>query len=1345
MSLTCEICIFCYRDSSLYCSNNVNDNEELGNRITLNRFVKLAERWLKTNLPLHDTVAEHGNGIFGTCEDCKFVVDSFCKLYHEWKCLELEVEWRLQKLCSVMKCADRVSSRKQRLDSKFNSSEEGRRLIEWVTTFRAELQQKYRQRCSKSFPRVSLKSVSNNLTVSPKLEANYAEPQSLMETNDESLYLGWISSFAAVLLLCNWSQESTENYGDPTQMVVSDDDVVSQQLKEEIGICIVSTCDVASVPQSADLDLQLETEPDYSVNQNMSPDTPDNEGKQDKSESRTFDSSVLPSSSQKVKTQSKKRKRLQSSLTNPNKKLRRREPNVNAGVFKCFLCHRNFTSFSHLQRHRRAFTHLFTLMKHKIPVKLDDFRRKKSKLEPNNKTSVDNTNFGILRPLRRVCKPKVDTDATDTQSETDPKTEKIPATEAEIDSFEFEASSSTDSESSSTSSEELSSKSSDSSLTATNYKIRKRRQKVNRIEQYQHPFVCNVDSCPKSFEFEEELELHKKYHGCFPCSVCNKTSKYAPDLSRHELLHAKRNIAGNNKRRPYYRKEYHCWRCNYVVSGGSGRYNFIDHHLTKHLNLPAQKTMCKICKAWLRIKSVKTHMNSCHKESESLHKCDQCAAHFDKEHQLHQHKKKGHATMKNGTLNSCEPCRKAFTTEQELKAHKVLHGSFPCKFCHIMKEYAPDLVHHEVVQCKSRPKNEKHCKKFNCARCKVGTNDMYSCVNHYVSRHLLKKRCAICQKNVRAGTQEEIHFRTHHDTNNVDPKDIKKCSKCSAYFLKEDQRRYHIKKSHPPPQNRCKKEFPCKMNSCSISVEFEEELENHMKQHGNFPCKYCSVVKTYAPNLAVHELSHSQRKESSDKTWQCPRCEFQCRYKSKSQYVTHFITRHLHIQSQLIICRICRKSIGKSNFHGHNRVYHRTEGLDPKLIQKCEQCPAYFIQKYQLTDHIKQIHNLKEFGTIQSATICPSNLLCCVGKQKCSRTFETAEQLENHRKLHGTFPCSTCDKVLTYAPKLALHEIVHTPLPPGEFGTCVRPIRTLKCPKCEIVPGSKIRYINHYLVTHMGLPQDGVKCTNCTESFEKPKELARHMSRYHNFESAGVIAKCDKCAATFGNKFYVVLHKQRVHGEDSLTCVDCGKKLGTPTSLKQHRMKKHNKQEADFPLACDVLGCERRFENEIRLVWHKHNWHEGNGKIIPLICHECGMKCSSKAVFNNHMLLHSPEKRKLMKEPKRYVCEECGKVFNAQIKLEIHQFSHSGPESWKYSCIFCGKKSATEWLHMEHIKAHTDEKPYICDICGEEYALGRNLRDHKNKKHNANELPRIKRVVNWCVSKKGQKVKRLRK
>ncbi|CAL8130022.1 unnamed protein product [Orchesella dallaii] len=1254
MSLTCEICIFCYRERSLGCSNNVNHNEELGNRITLNRFVELAKRLLNTNLPPHDTGAKHGNGIFGTCEDCKFVVDSFCKLYHEWKCLELEVEWRLNKLCNVMKCADRVSSRKQRLDSKFNSTEQGRRFIEWVTTFRAELQQKNRQRCSKSFPRVSLKSVSNNETVSPKLETNYAETQSLMETNEESLYLGWIFSFAAVLLLCNWSQEPTENSGDPTRMFISgDDDVVDvhQQLKEEISILDVPTCEASSV---AECHLPIEAES---------------------------------------------------------------------------------------SRHRRAFTHLLTFTKLKIPVKPDNLRRKKSKkLEPKNKISVDNTNFGILRPLRRVLKPKVNNDDV-TDSETDLQDEKIYATEAETDSSEFEDGSSNHSESSSTSSEELSSKCSDSSLTATTYKIRKRPQNVDKNKQYEHPFGCNVRSCQKSFQFEEELELHKKYHGSFPCSCCNKTSKYAPDLARHELLHAQRNTPERNKNRS--NKGYHCRRCNYVVSGsgGSGWHSFINHYLTKHLNLPPQKTMCKICKAWIGIISGKTHMNSCHKESESLHKCDQCPAHFDKEHQLYQHKKKGHAAMKNGTLCFCEPCHKSFATEKKLETHKRLHGSFPCNFCNVVIGYAPDLVRHEIVQCKSRPKNKKHCKKFKCARCNFGANGMPECIRHYVSLHLFKKTCAICTEVVR--TQEEIHFKTHHDTNNVDPKDIQKCDKCSAYFLKEDQLRSHIRKSHPPPQNRFKKEFPCEMNSCSKSFDFEEELQNHVKQHGNFSCKYCSVVKTYAPNLAVHELSHSQRKESSDKKWDCSRCNFEGI--SKLQYITHFITRHLQIPPQLAKCRICRKCVGKSRLHIHNRIFHKTEGLDPKLIQKCDKCPAYFCQKHQLTEHLKQIHNSKEFGNISSPTKVKSDLLYCAGKNKCSKTFETAEQLEDHRKLHGTFSCSTCDEVLTYAPKLALHEIAHTSLSSGEFGTRVRRRRTLNCPKCEMTLGSQIRYINHYLVTHMGLPEDGVKCTNCGESFQKPNRLAGHMSRYHNFEGGGVIAKCDNCPATFGNKFYLVQHKQRVHGEDNLTCVDCGKKLGSPAALKQHRIKVHKKKEADFPLACDVLGCERRFENESGLGWHKHNLHEGKGNIEPLICHECGKKCLTKTVFKNHMLLHSLNIRKLKKEPKRYVCEECGMVFKTQKILETHQFSHSGPESWKYSCVFCGKNSASEYRHMEHIKAHTNEKPYFCEICGEEYAHGRNLRDHKNKKHHANELPRVRRRVNGYVSRKGQKLPRLKK
>ncbi|CAL8130046.1 unnamed protein product [Orchesella dallaii] len=1277
MPLLNSVCLFCYRDSSsLPFEVNGNSDAGLKGKGNLDKFVELAQRWLETNLPLHS----NGNGGkeeekqepkakegFAACENCLFAVNSFCKLYHEWKCLELEVEWRLSKLCNVIKQADRVRSRKQRLETNFKGSEEGRKFIENVTKFRTEFKRKCAQSYLKSSPRVVLTRIngSRHTKTVTKQETpfNNVEHQILFDTSTQELCLAWISTFVAVLLLGNWDQESTGAIQNNCDLQIFDSDdaeVVAPQLKDERSE-FPSPCEISSLSE-------LEDEADCSPNQIVSLVTLENETKLDiGSDWRRFETDTPSFSPTLVNTKPKKRKYVQSPSGKPKRKLRRRELRKNSALFKCFRCNRNFTCLNHLHRHRRSFTHT-SVMQNVITKRGGALRKGKSNLREfqitATSTSINDMNLGILRPLQMTYKQNVNQNDEDTDTDNRGRS----FNEDEAGSSECEDGSSTESDSSSSSSEELSSDCSASSMPIT--KQTKRRPKFKKLE---HSFVCSVSPCQESFKFEEELELHNKYHGCFLCSFCNETSNYAPDLARHELSHSEREIAGRNKERRDKNKKYYCSRCNYAAYGWQ---NYVNHHLTNHLNLPSQKSMCQICKEWLCKSGLKRHLFAYHKDSESRNKCNECSAYFDKPHQLYDHKRKKHFPIKKELLYFCdvESCKKVFSKEPDLKSHKRLH-----------------------------------------------------------------ENCSICQRTLLAEKQD-LHFQSHHDTSNVDPKEIKKCSKCPAYFLKEIQLRYHVKKLHPPPP----KPFPCEMDSCSETFDFEEEFEAHKKQHGNFPCKYCSVVKTYAPNLAVHESSHSQRKGKSSIKWHCSRCEFRCR--QKNRHVSHFLTRHFKLP-QLIVCRICRKSVGKASLPKHIRLCHRseTEGLDPSLVQNCEQCPAYFLKKHQLTAHIKQIHDKKISATIPiPVNFQSSTKIQCDAPVKCQKLFKTMEQLENHRKLHGTFPCSTCNDVFEYAPKLALHEATHTSFLPGGFKTNFRRVKTFSCPACKIDIVGEPRYINHYLVTHMNLPPEGITCLNCGDSFQSHVKLAWHQSLYHKTDGENsTIAKCDQCSATFGTKFYLSLHKQKLHGEREIkfTCVDCGRKLCNARSLRKHRILVHKMREADFPIPCDVPGCERRFERELDLGWHKLNVHESKDKDKDnsWICQECGKIYSAKSTLTRHMQHHltiTPKKKFL----KLYVCEKCGKVFKSQPRLDEHQWSHKDPESWKFSCLVCGKKSPTKTSLMNHIAIHTNEKPYICEFCGEEYAHGHNLRNHRNSKHNVNEYPKKRNIVNGYVSKKGQKL-----
>lgn len=160
--------------------------------------------------------------------------------------------------------------------------------------------------------------------------------------------------------------------------------------------------------------------------------------------------------------------------------------------------------------------------------------------------------------------------------------------------------------------------------------------------------------------------------------------------------------------------------------------------------------------------------------------------------------------------------------------------------------------------------------------------------------------------------------------------------------------------------------------------------------------------------------------------------------------------------------------------------------------------------------------------------------------------------------------------------------------------------------------------------------------------------------------------------------------------------------------------------------------CNQMFSNEQSLNSHKCSAKPTDERKYP--CRMCAEKFPSYWELRKHMNSHFPgmldskssfchlcqkdyTKTGFMNHLRKhtgerpFVCELCHKAFSQSSSLSIHMKFHLNVR--KHACTVCEKKFVTKSELSRHMTVHTKQKSYYCGVCDKAFTRSDNMKKHE--------------------------------
>jgi KRAB domain-containing zinc finger protein len=232
-------------------------------------------------------------------------------------------------------------------------------------------------------------------------------------------------------------------------------------------------------------------------------------------------------------------------------------------------------------------------------------------------------------------------------------------------------------------------------------------------------------------------------------------------------------------------------------------------------------------------------------------------------------------------------------------------------------------------------------------------------------------------------------------------------------------------------------------------------------------------------------------------------------------------------------------------------------------------------------------------------------------------------------------------------------------------------------------------------------------------------------------------------------------HYNKVHDPDyqkTVPCKYCGMLFASVGLRNKHIKSDHVKEKGESnkisKFTCSVCSEVFNLASSLKIHLLKHpelSVKTGNKvKLRPFHCDQCDKSFVKPCHLRDHQIVHSEERY--------FICDKCGKSYKEKGELTRHKQIHEDvivdcefcelkfvgqylysrhlrrKHQSTYTCNDCGKTYGYKYTFDMHMRTHSGERPYVCELCGASYPIQGSLTHHLKASHS-----------NWHKERKKEK------